>query len=186
MLMKKNNRSLAAVLVTLLLATPFILSALETASAEQWDENTYEKPEPEGLHPVVAERAEVLRQRAAQIGIVIRFTDGFRSFEEQEALFAQGRTTAGNIVTNARGGESYHNYGLAVDYAIEAGPNVIWDLDYDGNGNGRSDWFEVAEIAKELGFSWGGDWESFKDYPHLQMDFGYTLHNLQTGNHYLY
>ncbi|MFC3420219.1 M15 family metallopeptidase [Salinicoccus hispanicus] len=184
--MKKNIKSLSAVLVALLAVSSFILTATETVSAEQWNENTYETPEPDGLHPIVAEHAEILRQRAAQIGIVIRFTDGFRSFEEQDALFAQGRTTAGNIVTNARGGQSYHNYGLAVDYAIEVGPNVIWDIEYDGNGNGRSDWFEVAQIAKELGFTWGGDWESFRDYPHLQMDFGYSLYNLQTGNHYLY
>ncbi|MCG1010119.1 M15 family metallopeptidase [Salinicoccus sp. ID82-1] len=184
--MKKNIRSLSALLFTLLVVPGFILSVPQSVSAEQWNGNTYETNQPEGLHPIVAERAEILRQRAAQIGIVIRFTDGFRSFEEQNALFAQGRTTAGNIVTNAQGGESYHNYGLAVDYALEVGPNVIWDLEYDGNGNARSDWFEVARIAKELGFTWGGDWESFRDYPHLQMDFGYSLYNLQTGNHYLY
>jgi peptidoglycan LD-endopeptidase CwlK len=59
--------------------------------------------------------------------------------------------------------------------------NVIWDIEYDGNGNGQSDWFEVAEIAKELGFQWGGDWRGFKDYPHLQMDFGLTIDDLQKG-----
>ena len=58
---------------------------------------------------------------------------------------------------------------------------MIWDIEYDGNGNGQSDWFEVAEIAKELGFQWGGDWRSFKDYPHLQMDFGLTINDLQEG-----
>ncbi|MCG3055692.1 M15 family metallopeptidase, partial [Escherichia coli] len=47
--------------------------------------------------------------------------------------------------------------------------DIIWDMEYDGNGNGKSDWMEVAEIGKELGFEWGGDWEGFKDYPHFQL-----------------
>ncbi|WP_031547453.1 M15 family metallopeptidase [Salinicoccus luteus] len=184
--MKKNIKSLSLLLFTLLAVPAFTFAGFNTASADQWNQGTYEDGQPQGLHPVVAERAEILRQRAAAIGIVIRFTDGFRSFEEQDALYTQGRTEPRYIVTNAKGGQSYHNYGLAVDYAIEVGPHVIWDIEYDGNGNSRSDWFEVAQIAKELGFTWGGDWESFRDYPHLQMDFGYSLHNLQTGNHYLY
>lgn len=182
----KNFKSLAPLLFTLLAVPSFVFASFSMASAHQSHENTYESSQPQGLHPIVAERAEILRQRAASIGIIIRFTDGFRSFEEQDALYDQGRTAPGYIVTNARGGQSYHNYGLAVDYALEVGHQVIWDIEYDGNGNGRSDWFEVAQMAKELGFTWGGDWESFRDYPHLQMDFGYSLHNLQTGNHYLY
>ncbi|MNY82762.1 Peptidoglycan L-alanyl-D-glutamate endopeptidase CwlK precursor [compost metagenome] len=54
-------------------------------------------------------------------------------------------------------------------------------MTYDGNGNGESDWMEVVSIAKGLGFTWGGDWENFPDYPHLQMDFGYTIRQLKSG-----
>jgi peptidoglycan L-alanyl-D-glutamate endopeptidase CwlK len=54
-------------------------------------------------------------------------------------------------------------------------------MDYDGNGNSKSDWKEVVEIAKNLGFEWGGDWAKFKDYPHLQMSFGLTINDLQNG-----
>ncbi len=50
-----------------------------------------------------------------------------------------------------------------------------------GNKNGRSDWYEVVDLAKALGFSWGGDWAQFKDYPHLQMDFGLSINDLQNG-----
>ena len=89
-------------------------------------------------------------------------------------------------MTNAKGGESYHNYGLAVDFAVEADGEVIWDVSYDGNDNGKSDWEEVAEIAKDLGFTWGGEWEEFKDYPHLQMDFDTSIRDLQRGNHDIY
>jgi peptidoglycan L-alanyl-D-glutamate endopeptidase CwlK len=56
-------------------------------------------------------------------------------------------------------------------------------MELDGNRNGEPDWFEVVAVAKELGFSWGGDWKSFKDYPHLQMDFGYSISELQRGYH---
>ncbi|GAE93461.1 endolysin [Gracilibacillus boraciitolerans JCM 21714] len=59
---------------------------------------------------------------------------------------------------------------------------MIWDLEYDGNQNGQSDWMEVVEIAKLLGFSWGGgDFTRFSDYPHLQMDFGLSITELKWG-----
>lgn len=139
-------------------------------------------PMPDGLHPVVQERTNQLVQQAAQIGIVMVITDGFRSSAEQDDLYEKGRTTGGNIVTYAKGGESFHNFGLAVDFALKTSSGeVIWDMEYDGNGNGRADWLEVVSMAKELGFEWGGDWPQFKDYPHLQMDFGLTIADLQNG-----
>ncbi|WP_106388519.1 M15 family metallopeptidase [Jeotgalibacillus soli] len=139
-------------------------------------------PMPTELHPIVAEKRDELIERAAAQGITIVITEGFRSVEEQDELYARGRTAEGNIVTNAKGGESYHNYGLAIDFALqpESG-NVIWDMDYDGNNNGKSDWMEVVETAKDLGFDWGGDWHHFRDYPHLQMDFGLSFSELQKG-----
>lgn len=134
------------------------------------------------LHPVVALYRDRLIAESQEVGIGIRITDGFRSAEEQDALYRQGRTAEGPIVTHVKGGQSYHNYGLAIDFALELPDGqVIWDLEYDGNGNGISDWMEVVEIAKKLGFTWGGDWEGFPDYPHLQMDFGYTIGELQRG-----
>ncbi|CEG26993.1 M15 family metallopeptidase [Bacillus sp. B-jedd] len=139
-------------------------------------------PMPTGLHPVVAEKAGELIRIAAEKGITIQLVEDFRSIESQNQLFAKGRTEPGNIVTYAQGGESYHNYGLAVDFALK-GPNgsLIWDRSYDMNGNSKGDWGEVASIAKSLGFEWGGDWENFKDYPHLQMSFGLSISDLQRG-----
>lgn len=137
---------------------------------------------PTELHPLVKERSHQLIQESAAKGIVVLITDDFRSAEDQDRLYEQGRTTEGNIVTHARGGESFHNFGLAVDFAIKSPQgNVIWDMQYDGNQNGVSDWNEVVEMAKVLGFEWGGDWVQFKDYPHLQMNFGLTLADLQNG-----
>ena len=137
---------------------------------------------PDGLHPVVQERTNQLVQQAAQKGISIVITDDFRSAEDQDLLFEKGRSTEGNIVTHAKGGESYHNFGLAVDFAIKtSSDDVIWDMKYDGNGNSVADWTEVVQLAKELGFNWGGDWANFKDYPHLQMNFGLSIAELQGG-----
>jgi peptidoglycan LD-endopeptidase CwlK len=139
-------------------------------------------PMPDRLHPVVEERANQLVAKAAAKGITIIITDGFRSAEAQDQLYEQGRTMDGNVVTNAKGGESYHNFGLAIDFAIKLpSGSVIWDRRYDGNGNSVSDWTDVVRMAKELGFEWGGDWQGFKDYPHLQMDFGLAIADLQRG-----
>jgi len=123
-----------------------------------------------------------LVDEAGKIGIRVVITADYRSADEQNRLYEQGRTTEGNIVTNARAGESYHNYGLAIDFALlDIDGTVIWDMNYDGNGNGKKDWNEVVEIAKSLGYEWGGDWKNFKDYPHLQMDFGLSIEDLQRG-----
>ncbi|RIX60649.1 M15 family peptidase [Paenibacillus nanensis] len=134
------------------------------------------------LHPIVAEKQAELVAEAAKLDIDVVITDGFRSHEEQNALYEKGRTTSGPVVTHVRGGGSYHNYGLAIDFALKTSKGqIIWDLEYDGNRNGEADWMEVVAIAKRLGFSWGGDWKDFKDYPHLQMDFGFSIQELMRG-----
>ncbi|WLR53178.1 M15 family metallopeptidase [Bacillus tianshenii] len=139
-------------------------------------------PMPTQLHPAVEKAKEKLVARSADKGIEIAITDGHRTVEEQNQLYEKGRSKGGNIVTYAKGGESYHNYGLAIDFALQLdNGRVVWDTSRDDNGNGKSDWMEVVAIAKDLGFEWGGDWENFKDYPHLQMDFGLTVRELQWG-----
>ncbi|WP_328797084.1 M15 family metallopeptidase [Heyndrickxia sporothermodurans] len=137
---------------------------------------------PTELNPIVKERTKQLIQKAAKKGITVVITDDFRSAADQDRLYQKGRTAGGAIVTNAKGGESYHNYGLAVDFALKnRSGDIIWDMQYDGNKNGKQDWYEVVDIAKALGFSWGGDWVKFKDYPHLQMNFGLSISDLQAG-----
>jgi len=140
-------------------------------------------PRLEGLHPVVWQAALRLIERSYAAGIPILITQGLRTIEEQNELYAQGRTKPGQIVTNARGGYSYHNFGVAVDFCLllPDGRNVSWDMTRDGNGNGKADWMEVVEIAKSIGFDWGGDWKSFKDYPHFEMTFGLSLADYRTG-----
>lgn len=150
----------------------------------EWEfrEELKTRPLPEGLHPIVAEKSEQLIQRSADKGIDVVITDGFRSIEEQNKIYNQGRSSKGSVVTYAKGGQSYHNFGLAIDFALALPDGTVsWDMTYDGNGNGKSDWQEVAAIGKDLGFDWGGDWVRFKDYPHLQMTFGLSHTELQNG-----
>ncbi|AKM20737.1 M15 family metallopeptidase [Geobacillus stearothermophilus] len=130
-----------------------------------------------GLHPLVADKARALIRKAYEEGIYIIITQGFRTVEEQNRLYALGRTKPGRIVTNARGGYSYHNFGLAFDVCV---CNVFkgtlipsWSLDRR--------WFRVGQIGKSLGLEWGGDWKSFKDYPHFQYTFGLSLAQLRAG-----
>lgn len=131
-----------------------------------------------GLHPVVKQAAIKLIEYCYDKGIYIRITQGLRTVAEQNALYAQGRTTKGSIVTNAKGGYSWHNFGFAIDFVLI---ESAYDMKADKNKNGVADWSEVATIAKKLGFEWGGDWTSFKDYPHFQMTFGLTLAQVRNG-----
>ncbi len=132
------------------------------------------------LHPIVEEKKNELLRRSEEKGINIEIIEGYRTPEEQNNLYEKGRSQQGSVVTNAQGGESYHNYGLAIDFALETEDGeIIWNTEYDGNENGKSDWKEAAEIAKELGFEWGGDWPGLRDYSHLQLETDLSMHELQ-------
>lgn len=118
----------------------------------------------------------------------LRITQALRTIKEQDDLYAQGRTKPGKKVTNARGGQSYHNFGLAFDIVI------LEDKDQNGtfetaNFEVNALWRKVAKFFKSKGWEWGGDWKSFKDYPHFQKTFGKTTAQLlkmvkETGGTY--
>ena len=115
---------------------------------------------------------------------ICRFTHTLRTFAEQNKLFAQGRTAPGKIVTRARGGQSYHNYGLAIDIVLLVDrdgngtfESALWDTKSDFDQDGRADWMEVVDVFKRHGWEWGGDWR-FVDAPHFQKTFGYSIKQL--------
>ncbi|WVE38856.1 M15 family metallopeptidase, partial [Priestia megaterium] len=72
----------------------------------------------QNVHEMVQEKSYELIRQAYKESIFVVITEGFRSIEQQHKLYSQGRTTPGIIVTNAKGGYSYHNYGLAFDIAL--------------------------------------------------------------------
>jgi len=128
-----------------------------------------------GTHKVVRESALEIIRRAYKEGIYVQISEGHRPNGRQNDLYAQGRTKPGNIVTNARGGQSWHNYGVAVDFFLTSndGSKALWTV--------NNKWRRAAAIGKSLGFEWGGDWTGFVDYPHLQMTGGLSLADLQAG-----
>ncbi|WP_338532555.1 M15 family metallopeptidase [Paenibacillus peoriae] len=136
-----------------------------------------------GLSDVQRKAAELLIDFAYVCGVPIVITQGLRTIDEQNGLYAQGRTKSGQIVTNARGGYSYHNFGVAIDFVLllPDGKNVSWDMQRDGDGDGIADWDEVVAEAKRIGWNWGGDWRSFKDYPHFEMTFGLSTADYRAG-----
>ena len=99
----------------------------------------------------------------------IRITDGFRTIEEQNLLYAKGRTAPGKKVTNAKGGQSIHNYGFAVDICLIKNKKVAsWDTKKDWDNDKVADWYECVKIFAKHGWEWGGNWKTFKDMPHFE------------------
>ena len=125
------------------------------------------------LHPKVAAMCSEFINRCKAKNIDILITSTYRDAESQNALYAQGRTAPGKKVTNAKGGQSYHNWKVAFDFC----PLV----------NGKPNWSDVAlytkcgEIAEGVGLEWAGRWKTFKELAHCQYTGGLTLHDFQQG-----
>lgn len=113
------------------------------------------------INPQMRTRTEAVLEQARREGMDMRVTNGFRSVAEQDALYAQGRTAPGNVVTNARGGSSWHNYGVAVDIAFN---NANGQPSWPNNAN----WTRYGQIAVNNGLEWGGNWQGIQDRPHIE------------------
>ena len=132
------------------------------------------------LHPKVREEARDIyfEISAALTGKAFcRFSHTLRTFAEQDAIYAQGRTTKGPIVSMAKAGLSPHNYGLAIDIVLINDKKAVWDTKMDFDGDGKADWMEVVTIFKQYGWTWGGNWK-FVDAPHFEKTFGHTVREL--------
>ena len=128
------------------------------------------------IHPILRDELEkdyIECNNLLPKGVRLRFAYVYRSVNEQNILFAQRPK-----VTNAKGGQSIHNYGLAFDIVI------LKDKDNNGTFETASfdideHWMKVVKFFKAKGWSWGGDWKSFKDAPHFEKTFGNTWRTLQ-------
>lgn len=115
------------------------------------------------LHPnVMNDFKKFIEDAENSLNITLRITQAKRTMAEQQSLYDQGRIKPGHIVTNAKPGASFHNYGLAVDLVRL--------------NSGKADWnYNMAQLlpfAEKVGISWGGNWKKFKDYPHFEKNFG--------------
>lgn len=130
-----------------------------------------------GLYTPFANLMQEFDARLKAAGLDFWLTFGFRSIAEQDKLYAQGRTTSGQVITNARGGDSWHNYGLAADWTCDRFPDKpglqpTWEL---SNPNVREAYNEFGKVAMSMGLEWGGSWKHFPDYPHVEMRYGLEL-----------
>ena len=117
------------------------------------------------LLPQVQPMARALVQKAAASGITIRIISGLRTYAEQDALYAQGRTAPGKVVTNARGGYSNHNFGIAFDIGVFEGNRYLAD---------SPKYKAVGALGVDLGLEWGGNWKTIVDQPHYQLRPGWA------------
>lgn len=127
----------------------------------------------EDLAPPVRKKVEMFIAACEAAGIDILITSTYRDHEAQDELYKKGRTIPGNKVTNAKGGQSFHNWRVAFDFVpLE---------------NGKPDWNDIelftrcGEIAERCGLEWAGRWTKFKEYAHCQYTGGLTLADFQNG-----
>lgn len=135
-------------------------------------------PRSEGIIYTLAPKAQDAARRflgvARDFPAVVKLLSGTRTYAEQNALYAQGRTVGGRIVTNARGGQSNHNFGIAFDVGIFNGGA------YNEGRNAKEDkqYSDLAALVKQRlpgVLAWGGDWRSIVDKPHYELPTGKTV-----------
>lgn len=125
-----------------------------------------------GLTLEAQAQARQFLQRVQPLPMQVRVISGTRRYAEQDALFRQGRFgNPGPVVTNARGGRSRHNFGIAWDIGV---------FTEAGYSRRVEDYAEVARVGLVEGLVWGGHWRRFRDPPHYELDLGLDIVALRT------
>lgn len=126
------------------------------------------------LLPPVRQRVDQFLAECKLHNIDLLVTSTYRDNESQDALYAQGRTTPGSIVTKAKGGQSFHNYRCAIDVVPLVNGKAVWD-------GANPVWAKIGALGKLAGLDWAGDWKTFKELAHFQYTGGLTLADLNAG-----
>ena len=120
------------------------------------------------IAPSLAAKVRMLHDILEGEGIEIRVVQALRSWTEQDALYAQGRTAPGKIVTNCPGGHSYHNFGMAVDCVPSTqAPDQPYAPDWNSS---HPVWKRMEEVGMSVGLVSGATWRTFPDAPHFQLN----------------
>ena len=125
------------------------------------------------LQEPVRKRVNAFIRAAKAQGIDLLVTSTYRDYESQDALYAQGRTAPGKIITNAKAGQSFHNFRCAVDVVPMLSGKCCWD--------DAALWKKIGQLGKDAGLEWAGDWKTFQEMPHFQYTGGLSLEQLRTG-----
>ena len=112
------------------------------------------------LHPDLRTKCQELIKKCKTKGIEIIISQTLRTKAEQDAIYAQGRTKPGKIVSNVRYPNSMHCWGVAFDVAVIRGGKAVWDVPA---------YKPVGTLGESLGLTWGGRWQNFPDAPHFEL-----------------
>ena len=129
------------------------------------------------LLPVVREKVEEFLEYCRQESIDVLVTSTYRDDECQNTLYEQGRSKPGKIVTNAKAGQSWHNWRCAIDVVPLRNGKPVWGT----TGEDLKLWMRVGELGEKAGLEWAGRWKRFREFPHFQYTGGLTLKDLQNG-----
>ena len=125
------------------------------------------------LHPKVAALCSEFINSCKKQNIDILITSTYRDGASQNALYAQGRTAPGKKVTNAKAGQSFHNWRVAFDFVPIVNGKAVW--------NDVALFTKCGEIAESVGLEWAGRWVKFKELAHCQYTNGLSLFDFQSG-----
>jgi peptidoglycan L-alanyl-D-glutamate endopeptidase CwlK len=119
------------------------------------------------------------KELAAKDGLDYKVICGTRSWEEQAALYAKGRTAPGPKVTNAKPGSSMHNFGLAIDCGVFKG-KVYMDGSTPADAKIADLMHKHAStLCAKHKLRWGGKFKKLYDAPHFEYDIPYSLADLR-------
>jgi peptidoglycan LD-endopeptidase CwlK len=132
----------------------------------------------EDLHPAVQVKCRRFLAECEKSGIDVIITSTYRDAESQNALYAQGRTLPGNIVTNARSGQSWHNWCVAFDVVPLRNGKPVWGT----SGKDGELWQSIGAVGRACGLEWAGDWKGkLIEFAHFQYTGGLSLADFKAG-----
>jgi len=170
---KPNELGIAVIIISLIVilaigykkrkqVKEIAMDTINWIKEKTWDIHTNRRIDT--LHPdIIGKVKEFIVRAEKELGIKLRVTAALRTWKEQADLYAKGRTTKGKVVTWAKAGESYHNYGLAIDVVEIKGDQALWK---------NPNWEKIGQLGESIGFTWGGRWAGKTDKPHFEMSFG--------------
>lgn len=143
----------------------------------------------EDLHPQVQKLCKEFLAQCEAEGIEVLITSTYRDHESQAELYAQGRTKPGSVVTNAKPGQSWHNWRVAFDIVPLRHGKPVWGTAGNGIDSNPTDdntddlelWQRIGKIGTSVGLEWAGDWKTFREFPHFQYTGGLTLADFAKG-----